>query len=97
MKITDQAALDDLRTRIDQLDREIITLIARRTGLVTRVVELKDDEEAIRSTGRVEQVIERVRAHAVEQNLDPDLIEPTYRALIGALTELQLRHLATRF
>ncbi|MCP2169332.1 chorismate mutase [Goodfellowiella coeruleoviolacea] len=96
MHISDQQALSAFRAQIDDLDREIVALIARRAAIVARLVEVKHDDEAVRSTARVEQVIDRVRALAVAQGLDPDIVEPTYRALITALTEFQHRHLAER-
>lgn len=96
MHISDQQALTAFRAQIDDLDREIVALLARRAAIVAQLVAVKHDAEAVRSTARVEQVIDRVRTLAVEHRLDPDIVEPTYRALIGALTEFQHRHLTDR-
>nr|AFV52121.1 chorismate mutase [Streptoalloteichus sp. ATCC 53650] len=51
---------------------------------------LKHDEQAVRSPDRVEQVIARVRDRAAELGVEPDVVERTYRALITALTDLQM-------
>lgn len=93
MEISDRAALEELRTDIDSIDRDVVSLLSRRADVVARVVELKRDEEAVRSVDRVEQVITRVRGHAESSGIDPDIVEATYRALIGALTEFQLQRL----
>ncbi|PWW58259.1 chorismate mutase [Actinokineospora spheciospongiae] len=96
MQISDPDALQALRGEIDELDRRIVALLARRTAVVRRVVQVKRDEAAVRSPDRVEQVVRRVRGLAEEHGTDPDVVESTYRALITALTDLQLRILPTR-
>ncbi|GAA0234323.1 chorismate mutase [Cryptosporangium japonicum] len=86
---TDQ--LTDLRSAIDGLDREIVGLLARREQLVRRAGRLKADSDAVRAPARVEQVIAKVRALADESGADPAVVEATYRAMIGAFIDLELR------
>jgi isochorismate pyruvate lyase len=84
-------SLDDVRSRIDHLDAEIIALIAQRQACVARAGELKPpgDAAAVRAPARVEQVIDKVRGHAVTAGASPDVVEATYRAMIGAFIELE--------
>lgn len=91
-----RARIDELRGSIDVLDRRIVALLAERTQVVRELTEHKRDEETVRSPGRVEQVISKVRALADEQGLEPGIAEATYRTLIAELTDLQLRRLAER-
>ncbi len=83
-------ALADVRRRIDAIDRRMVALIAERQACVVRAGSLKADAAAVRAPARVEQVIARVRALAVEQGASPDVVEVTYRALIGAFISLEL-------
>jgi isochorismate pyruvate lyase len=93
VEISDQETLRTLRREIDALDERIIGLLAERTALVDRVKVVKHDEQAVRSTDRVAQVLARVRGLAEAHGLDPVIAERTYATLIDVLTERQLDYL----
>jgi isochorismate pyruvate lyase len=88
------STLDTLRAEIDVLDERIVALLAQRTAVVGRVGALKrrqrTSEDGVRALDRVERVVERIRGLAAEQGMDPAIAEQTYRALITALTDMQL-------
>ncbi|MEV0126394.1 chorismate mutase [Streptomyces sp. NPDC050703] len=88
--------IGELRLTIDDLDRRIVALLAERTTVVRTLTEYKRDEEAVRSPGRVEQVVAKVRGLAEEYGMPPGIAEATYRTLIDELTRLQLDRLAER-
>ncbi len=54
--------MQEIRQRIDVIDSEIIGLLAKRAGLVAAAGALKKNEESVRDTARVEQVMNKVRA-----------------------------------
>jgi isochorismate pyruvate lyase len=82
--------LDEIRADIDRLDRRLVTLLAERERLVRRAGRLKADADAVRAPGRVEQVVAKARAMAVEADASPDVVERTYRAMIAAFVDLEL-------
>nr|WP_026555090.1 chorismate mutase [Arthrobacter sp. 35W] len=84
-------SLDAVRARIDELDASIIALIAQRQAAVVRAGELKPsgDAAAVRAPARVEQVVAKARARATESGASPDVVEQTYRAMIGAFIDLE--------
>lgn len=72
-----------LRTQIDALDRELVHLLRRRAGYIDRAIEIKSEAGLpARIPDRVEDVVTKVRATAIEEDLDPDLIEILWRQLI---------------
>jgi isochorismate pyruvate lyase len=73
-----------LRAEIDRLDRQLVEVLAERSGYVARAAELKKERTAIVDEARIEQIIERVRGYAVSHDADPELIEAIYRAMIAA-------------
>jgi isochorismate pyruvate lyase len=88
--VTDNSsALADIRAAIDELDGEIVRLLARREDLVRRAAPLKSDRAAVRAPERVAQVVARVRALAGEAHADPDLIERIYRGMIQAFIDME--------
>jgi isochorismate pyruvate lyase len=86
-------SLADVRSRIDDLDTQLITLLARRQELVEAAAGFKRDEHAVRAPDRVEQVVTAVRAKATTAGLDPAVAEAVWRAMIAAFVNLELaRH-----
>ena len=81
----------DLRIAVDEVDDQIVTLIARRERLIRIAGTLKGDDAEVRAPGRVERVIEHVRSAAERKDIDPDIVESTYRAMISGFIELELK------
>lgn len=90
MSDSSASTLDDVRRNIDELDRQIIGLVAQRQAWVVRAGALKTDEAAVRAPDRVEQVIQKVRGLAQEHEASPDVVEATYRAMIAAFIDLEM-------
>jgi isochorismate pyruvate lyase len=87
----DKEQLAAVRVAVDEVDEQIVTLIARRERLIRISGTLKGDDAEVRAPGRVERVIEHVRKAAEKKDIDPDIVEKTYRAMITAFTELELK------
>ncbi|WP_410816790.1 chorismate mutase [Micromonospora sp. 050-3] len=83
------ATLTEIRARIDELDRELVGLLARREALVRLAAPLKSDAQAVRAPDRVAQVVARVRTLAGEAGAEPDLIERIYRGMIQAFIDME--------
>ena len=75
--------MTDLRAAIDELDTQIVALLARRADYIDRASEIKQAADLpARITSRVEEVVAHVRARAGQEGLDPDLAERLWRHLI---------------
>lgn len=88
--------IEQLRGRIDDLDRQIVGLLAQRTEIVRKLTEHKRNEEQVRSLDRVQAVLDRVRGLAERYGMPPDIAVATYRTLIQELTDMQMDRLAAR-
>ncbi len=72
-----------LRDQIDALDRELIRLLAKRTGYIDRAVEIKTEAGLPASIpARIEDVVTKVKATAKDEGLDPEIVEVMWRSLI---------------
>lgn len=79
----DCQTMQELRVQIDALDAEIVGKLAARAGYIDRAIELKQIELLpARIDDRIEQVVDRVRARAVAEGLDPALTEELWRRLM---------------
>ena len=83
-------SLEQVREKIDGLDRQIVGLIAERGAYVSQAARFKKDSDAVRAPQRVEQVIGKVRTLADELGANPDVTESVYRAMIAAFIQQEL-------
>jgi isochorismate pyruvate lyase len=85
---TPQAStLGQLRQRIDLLDEQIVALLAERALCVRDATRFKRDAFQVAAPERQAAVFARVRELAARHEADfpglPDLVEATYRTLVG--------------
>ncbi|KTS93260.1 chorismate mutase [Pseudomonas fulva] len=84
-------SIEDVRAHIDDIDRQIVALVARRGNYVAQAATFKKTSTDVRAPARVEQVITKVRNLAHESGACPDVVESVYRAMIGAFIEQELK------
>lgn len=82
-KPEDCADMEDVRAEIDRIDVALVDLIGERFTYVDRAWQLKQSPAEARVPWRIQQVINRVRARAVERGLPPELTEALWRQMIG--------------
>ncbi len=75
--------LDELREEIEDIDREIVDLIARRTYVADTIAEVKA-ERGMPTTdeSQEEAVMERAGRNAEAFDVDPNLVKAIFRLLI---------------
>lgn len=86
-------SLEQVREQIDQLDQQLIDLIATRQFYVDQAVRFKRTTEDAQSPERVQQVIDKVRQKAFEVGTDPDLVETIYRTMIQHFIQRELKEI----
>ena len=83
----DCADMSQVRAEIDRIDDVLVDLIAQRFGYVDRAWQLKKNTpEGATVPWRIQQVIDRVKARAVEKDLPPEMVEMVgaqWRNMIG--------------
>lgn len=85
-------SLEELRTALSSLDREIVKLIAKRQRLVGEIGRTKQSRGAgTRDYAREKEVLDMARAQAAEFGIDPDLAESVLRQLIQSSLASQER------
>jgi isochorismate pyruvate lyase len=88
--VAECASLDEVRSNIDRLDREIVKLLAQREKYVLQAARFKKTEADVHAPARVEEVVANVRRHAGEFGASPDVVERGYRVLVAGFTEAEL-------
>jgi isochorismate pyruvate lyase len=90
MKIDQCTTLDEARKKIDEVDEEIVKLIARRNGYIKQIAHFKTSVEEVKAEERINDVISRVRQQAIDLDLSPNLINDLYVRMIDAMVESEI-------
>jgi len=85
------AELAEWRSKIDEVDREIVALLNRRAGYVEKLAPLKRQiGMAVQDTSREDEVRANLRA-ANKGPLSDQAVTAVYEAVMGAMRDLQRR------
>ncbi len=78
------ADLSELRARIDQLDAELVRILAQRINIVREVAETKGHSgDAVIQPDRVRDVLLSRRQWAIDAGVDADFAEQLFRTLLS--------------
>ncbi len=82
--------LDEVRSKIQKIDNEIVSLIEKRTNLAKYVLDAKRAEgKPINDGDQTKIVLERAAGYATEKNLDADDVKKIFEILIKMSIERQ--------
>jgi chorismate mutase/prephenate dehydrogenase len=89
--------LEILRRQLDNIDREIVSLLGKRQAEVERVVSLKKAYNLpVYHPAREEDLLSQRRLQGAEAELDPDYIEDLYRRILRQSRVEQTARLAQK-
>jgi len=80
---TKEKSLDELRTEIEDIDRELVELIARRTYVADSIADVKDELDLpTTDESQEDKVMERAGENADKFDVDSNLVKAVFRLLI---------------
>lgn len=82
VKPADCRTMVELRQSVDDLDRQIVTLLAERFRYMAAAARIKPERHQVRDEERKAQVIRNARMTARAEGLDEELIASLYDTLI---------------
>ena len=75
--------MDDIRVEIDNMDKDIISILGKRFEYVKAASKFKTSETSVRAPERFKAMLEQRRVWASSEGLSPDAIEKMYRDLVN--------------
>jgi len=79
----EEMSLDELRTEIQTIDRELVELIAQRTYVADTIAQVKDEQGLPTTDEEQEQaVMDRAGENAKRFDVDDNLVKAIFRLLI---------------
>jgi methylmalonyl-CoA/ethylmalonyl-CoA epimerase len=88
------ATLLELRTAIDQADRDLLAVLARRFELCNEVAAVKGEAQSqVLQPARVQEVLRTRAAWAAEVGVEPEFAELIFRSLLSETHRIEAVHL----
>ena len=78
------ATMLDVRAGVDEIDRALVKLIARRQGYMDAAARIKQTRAAVRDEARIQQVLDNVRVEAEAAGLEWSIAEAVWRNMMEA-------------
>ncbi|MBL8531167.1 MAG: chorismate mutase [Hyphomonadaceae bacterium] len=78
----DCQTMAEVRAGVDEIDKMLVALIARRQGYMHAAARIKASRDVVRDEARILQVLANVKAEAERQDLSWAIAEPVWRELM---------------
>lgn len=82
----------DIRSEIDQMDHDIIKILAKRFEYVKAASKFKTSETSVKAPERFFSMLNQRRVWAEENQLNADVIEKMYRDLVNHFIQEEMQH-----
>lgn len=80
----DCTTMAEVRAGVDDVDRKIVALLARRFGYMDAAARIKPNRSVVRDEVRKAEVLAKIRAEAANHGLDPEFAARLYDQLVEA-------------
>ena len=83
-------SLEEVRVEIDALDSKLVDLISERSHLIRQAASFKNSVEEVKADDRIEFILQRVRHHAIEKEVSPNMISELFTIMIDEMVETEI-------
>ena len=88
----DKKKLQIARNKIDQLDKEILYLIKKRTAIVKYMLSLKGFKKQIVDHKRINEILNKIRNKSIKNGIDPKITSRIWKSMIWSYVGFQRRN-----
>ena len=82
--------LKEVRVEIDLLDSKLVDLISERSHLIRQAAAFKNSVDEVKAEDRIEFILQRVRHHAIEKEVSPNMISELFTIMINEMVETEI-------
>jgi chorismate mutase len=84
--------LNNIRKKIDKLDRKLLDIIKKRTGLVEEVIKTKKLKKQIVDKKRIEKVLNNIKKLSKKRKIDARITNKIWKSMINSYIEYERRN-----
>jgi isochorismate pyruvate lyase len=86
----------DVRAGVDELDEQIVTLLAARMRFMNAAARIKQDRREVRDEARKASVIAHAQSIARREGVEPQFVAKVYETLVEASIAYELERFDAR-
>tara|TARA_Y200000002_G_scaffold306239_1_gene262141 strand:- start:1125 stop:1415 length:291 start_codon:yes stop_codon:yes gene_type:complete len=84
--------LSKIRLKLDKLDNILIRIIKKRTNLVKKVLELKENKNQIVDQKRIKSILKNIKQKSIKNNIDPKITNRIWKNMIWSYIDFEKRN-----
>ena len=84
-------SIEEVRNNINNIDEQIVKLIAQRSEFVKQAAKFKKDSDDVKAPKRVEEVINKVKDLAKSTSANEEILENVYRTMINSFIKAEMK------
>lgn len=85
--------LEEVRSEIDLIDTKLVDLISERSHMIRQAAGFKESVEEVKAQERIDFILQRVRHHALELGVSPNMISELFQIMIDEMVETEIAEL----
>ena len=84
--------LELIRSKLDKLDNNLLSLIKYRTKLVKEVLKLKEFKKEIVDNKRIKFILQKIKIKSKKLNIDPKITNRIWKNMIWSYIDYEKRN-----
>ena len=84
--------LKQLRIKLDKLDSQLLKLIKKRTGIIKKVLSLKEYKKEIIDKKRITAILTKIKKESLKKNIDPKITHRIWKNMIWSYINFEKRN-----
>ena len=84
--------LSKIRYELDKLDNSLIKVIKKRTNLVKKVLELKENKNQIVDQKRIKTILNNIKNKSIKNKIDPKITNRIWKNMIWSYIDFERRN-----
>jgi len=81
--------LNNIRSKIDEVDLKLLFLIKKRTNFVNRVIKIKKFKKQIIDKKRIREVLINIKKKSIKEKIDPQITKRIWTTMISSFIDYE--------
>ena len=84
--------LNQLRTKLDKLDSQLLKIVKKRTEIIKKVLSLKEYKKEIIDKKRITAILTKIKKESLKKNIDPKITHRIWKNMIWSYINFEKRN-----
>ena len=80
------------RRKLDKLDNKLLSLIKIRTGVIKKVISLKNNKKEIVDKKRIAYILRKIKKESIRRKIDPTITNKIWKNMIWSYIDFERKN-----